>query len=134
MTRTQSNGSRLYAAASPRHGRGVFAARRFRKGEVLERCPIISVSARDRAVLERTQVHEYLYECGSGAAIALGFGSLFNHSLDPNAECELLVDDETAVFRALRAIAEGEEITIRYGDDEELWFVPTAGVENRRSG
>jgi uncharacterized protein len=120
----------LYAAASHRHGRGVFAGRRFRKGEVLEHCPILAITAKDRTVLEGTRLRSYLYERDGGtAAIALGFGSLYNHSFHANAECELLLDEGSAVFRALRAIAAGEEITIRYTDESQLWFVPREGDE-----
>jgi SET domain-containing protein len=120
-----SGGPSLYAAASHRHGRGVFAGRRFRKGEILERCPILPITAKERRALERTRLSAYMYERDAGAAaIALGFGSLYNHSFDANAECELLVNEGTAVFRALRAIAPGEEITIRYTDESHLWFVP----------
>ena len=121
------NGASLYATRSWRHGRGVFAARRFRKGQILERCPILSVSARDQAVIARTPLSSYLYERDGGAAIALGLGSLYNHSSEPNAECELLVDEDTAVFRALRAIQPGEEITIWYADESDLWFNPRDG-------
>jgi uncharacterized protein len=117
-------GVSLYAAPSWRHGRGVFAARRFRKGQILERCPVLTVSARDSGVLERTVVGSYLYERGDGAAIALGFGSLLNHSFEPNAACELLDDEDIAVFRALRAIEPGEEVTILYCDEADLWFDP----------
>jgi uncharacterized protein len=115
-------GASLYAARSWRHGRGVFAARRFRKGEILDRCPVLTVSARDRRVLERTVVGSYLYERGGGGAIALGLGSLLNHSFEPNTACELAEGDDMAVFHALRAIEPGEEITIHYCDEEDLWF------------
>jgi uncharacterized protein len=115
-------GASLYTAPSWRHGRGVFAARGFRKGEVLERCPVLTVSARDRGVLERTVVGSYLYERGGGAAIALGLGSLLNHSFEPNTACELVDGDDVAVFRALRAIEPGEEVTIHYCDEADLWF------------
>lgn len=46
-------------------------------------------------------------------AIALGYGSLYNHSYAPNAR---YVDDDPCVKRyfALRDIMAGEEITINY--------------------
>jgi SET domain-containing protein len=122
--RAANQGASLYAAPSPRHGRGVFAARHFRKGQILERCPVLTVTARDRSVLERTVVGSYLYERDGGAAIALGLGSLLNHSSDPNAACELLDGEDVAVFRALRAIQPGEEVTILYCDEADLWFDP----------
>jgi uncharacterized protein len=115
----------LYAARSRRHGRGVFAGRRFRPGEVLECCPILRISARDRARLERTGLRGYVYQRARGAgAIALGMGSLYNHSAEPNAEYELVPEEETLVIRALRTIVPGEEITICYTDESELWFAP----------
>jgi hypothetical protein len=111
----------------------VFAGRRFRAGEVVERCPILRVSARDRAVLERTGLRGYVYQRARGAgAIALGLGSLYNHSADPNAECELDLDEESLVVRARRAIRAGDEITISYGDESELWFA-TRGDSERPS-
>lgn len=122
MTR-QSVSQDVYAGRSRRHGRGVFAARRFRQGELVEQCPILRVSARDRALLERTGLRGYVYQRRRGAgAIALGLGSLYNHSAEPNAECELDLDDESLVIRARCAIVAGDEITISYGEDSDLWF------------
>jgi SET domain-containing protein len=122
MTR-RSGSQDVYAGSSRRHGRGVFAARRFREGELVERCPILRVSARDRALLERTGLRGYVYQRRRGAgAIALGLGSLYNHSAEPNAECELDLDDESLVIRARCAIVAGAEVTISYGDESELWF------------
>jgi hypothetical protein len=101
----------------------VFAGRRFRAGDVVERCPILRVSARDRAVLERTGLRGYVYQRRRGAgALALGLGSLYNHSSAPNAACELDLDDESLVITALRTIAAGDEITICYADESDLWF------------
>lgn len=131
---TQAPGGQdLYAARSRRHGRGVFAGRRFRSGEVLERCPFLRVSARDRERLERTGLRGYVYERARGAgAFALGLGSLCNHSADPNAECELDLDDDTLVIRARCPIDPGDEITISYGDETDLWFT-VRGDANRSS-
>ena len=135
MAASADNGASLYAAPSWRHGRGVFAVRRFRKGEIVERCPVLTVSARDRGILDETVVGSYLYERGRGGAIALGMGSLFNHSFNPNAACELDEDEGVAEFRALRTIQPGDEITILYCDDEEdLWFEPRDNGEQARKG
>jgi uncharacterized protein len=115
----------VYAAPSPRHGRGVFAGRAIRRGEVVERCPILRIPARDRRLVQKTVLKPYLYERDRGAAaIALGLGSLYNHSFDPNAEYELQLAADAVVFRALRDIGPGEEVTISYSDDSDLWFVP----------
>jgi SET domain-containing protein len=46
----------------------------------------------------------------------LGYGSLYNHSDEPNAEYTHEADDAYS-FMAVRDIAAGEEITISYGDE-----------------
>jgi SET domain-containing protein len=58
-------------------------------------------------------------------AVALGYGSLYNHSYTPNAR----YDDESPqikIFTAIREIAAGEEITINYNgepsDESPVWF------------
>ena len=66
-------------------GRGVFARRAIRKGEVFETCPVLVVPA---AAIEdySTGFGPYVFEWGEGkVALALGFGSLYNHSYRPNA-------------------------------------------------
>jgi SET domain-containing protein len=48
--------------------------------------------------------------------VALGYGSLYNHSYSPNARY-LDVGRMTKAFISLRDIAPGEEITINYNAD-----------------
>ena len=115
---------------SPSRGRGVFAARPFRQGEMIEVCPVIALSVADAVKLDDTHLYNYYFGWGpegKAAAIALGFGSLYNHADDPNA---VYVKDQasgTIVFSALRDIAAGEEIFVKYnypatGQDGHLWF------------
>jgi hypothetical protein len=65
-------------------------------------------------------------------AIALGNGSLFNHSFAPNAHFERDLPRTRILFRALRDIAKGEEITVNYNgepdDPEPVWFEPHKGA------
>ena len=54
-------------------------------------------------------------------AVALGLGSLFNHSLlHQNVGWSRDVTGQCIVYRALRDIRAGEELCINYG---KLWFV-----------
>jgi len=110
-------------------GRGVFAARRFRRGSLIERSPVIAMPPREWPRLEKTRLGDYAYDWGPddrGCAMVLGLGSLYNHSFDPNAENvwneRLLAMD----WRALRTIEPGEEITVNYNDEDAprdpLWF------------
>jgi SET domain-containing protein len=120
----------LLVKQSPSRGRGVFAARRFCVGEVIEVCPVIALSSDDAIRLDDTHLYNYYFGWGAdnkGAAIALGFGSLYNHSYDPNAAYRKNQADSMISIIALKPIAPEDEIFIRYnfGDTEnsgQLWF------------
>jgi hypothetical protein len=71
-------------------------------------------------------VSDYCFAWGRGTvALALGYGSLYNHSYKPNARYDD-VWPQTKEFTALRDIAPGEEITVNYNGDPEdrspVWF------------
>jgi SET domain-containing protein len=59
-------------------------------------------------------------------AIALGYGSMYNHELNPNANFILDLENMTIDIEAIQDIAAGEEITLNYhgepGDESEVWF------------
>jgi SET domain-containing protein len=101
-------------------GRGVFARRPIGAGEVIERVPVLLVDAqdlRDRDGWIGLASYCFLWDTGR-YALALGYGSLYNHSYLPNAR----YDDAgrmTKVFTALRDIAAGEEITVNYNGDPD---------------
>lgn len=102
-------------------GRGVFAGRAFRAREVIEVCPVIVLAA---GMEEESLVglREYVFKWGKSEdrlAIALGYGSLYNHSTDPNAAFALRHTRDEIVFRAVRNILSGEQILIDYGWDED---------------
>jgi uncharacterized protein len=102
-----------------RKGRGVYARRRFRRGQVLCTCPVLvwpaSIPA-DRFIGkyvwswtdERRRLH-------AREALCLGIASLFNHSATPNTGSQRLYARRRMIFCALRDIAVGEEILIDYG-------------------
>ena len=115
----------LYLKPSPLGGRGVFTASAIPTGSVVELAPVIELSAADRATIHQTALHDYYFAWGEGAAIALGYGSLYNHATAPNLDYELDTDFGQVRFTALRDIAAGEELTIDYqagGDRQDLWF------------
>jgi len=95
-------------------GRGVFARVSIAKGTVIERVPVIVVPMGE-IVTERRQsvVMDHAFEWDrKSIAIALGYGCLYNHSYEPNAE--VYVSGLTQEFVALRRIRPGEEITFNY--------------------
>jgi SET domain-containing protein len=108
-------------------GRGVFARRPIKKGEVIERVPMIVMSAKEyEEDLSGSRLSHYCFAWGRNqVALALGYGSIYNHSYSPNARYED-VGPQTKVFLALRAIESGEEITVNYNGKPKsrsaVWF------------
>jgi uncharacterized protein len=99
-------------------GLGVFARRPIRAGEVIERVPVIVLPAREiEDDSGATTLAGYCFVWARGkVAVALGYGSLYNHSYRPNARYEDR-GRRTKLFTALRDIAAGEEITINYNGE-----------------
>lgn len=115
----------IVIGASSIHGRGVFATRDFQEGEVVEICPVLVVSEEEIEFLDKTELTNYRYAWGDGAALALGYGSLYNHSSKANAEhCRSGEESTVMEIVAVREILAGEEITISYGPSDSLWFDP----------
>lgn len=108
-------------------GRGVVATRAIAAGEVIERAPVVVIPVAHRADLERTVLDHYVYDWPNGAlAVALGSGSIYNHSYAPNATYVKRVDDGELEYIALVNIADGDEILVNYNGDPDdrtpLWF------------
>jgi SET domain-containing protein len=49
------------------------------------------------------------------AYMPLGYGSLYNHSNEPNVKVEINWVEQTASFKAIKTILVGEELLIQYG-------------------
>lgn len=116
----------LYIAESQEKGRGVFAQEIICAGVTFERAPVIVLSPDEWIYVERTVLFNYCYDWQGGAALALGVGSLFNHSYEPNAVYTKEYENATISYTAIREIAVGEEILINYNgrpdDMDALWF------------
>lgn len=90
-------------------GRGVFAARNLKKGECIEICPVIVIPARQWPSLSKTNIANYVYAWNKRcAALALGTGSLYNHSVDPNSRSSVEEKKNRIVYYTLRPIKKGE--------------------------
>ena len=107
-------------------GRGVVATRDIRQGEVIERAPVILIPVEQAPLIAATVLDDYNYGWGEGGAIALGLGSLYNHSSTPNAVYQRDFPERVLEIIALRDIAEGEEVCVNYNgrpdDSTELVF------------
>ena len=144
MMKKVNPSKKIYIAASRIHkaGRGVFAGENIRGGGIIEVCPVIVVSQKERFLLRKTSLVNYYFLWGKQkrknlrtAAICLGYGSLYNHSFRPNAQYKKDVAASVILFSALRDIKKDEEITINYNgnpkDLKDIWIkgIPTAKVE-----
>lgn len=119
----------IFFAPSERHGLGVFAARDFEADEIIEVCPVILFPKSELALIRQTKLDDYYFDWGEDGewyAMALGYGSLYNHSYEPNAEYGMDFDARTIDFYCIRPIKAGEEITINYNGDPNIntpvWF------------
>ena len=102
-------------------GRGIFALKDFVVGEIIETCPVVVLSEKESRICDQTILEYYTYpwEGNEDGCIALGYGSLYNHSLEPNAEYDLMYKDKTIVYKALLPIKRGDEILVNYNGDSK---------------
>ena len=101
-------------------GRGVFARKLIPEGTIFERVPLLVIPSKEILECDHgTLLLGYVFEYKKQVALALGYGSLYNHSYNPNAR----YDDagrQIKEFSALRDIHPGEEITINYNGAEDI--------------
>lgn len=107
--------------------RGVFATQDIKKGTLFHEAPVISYPNDQHEHIEKTLLADYTFEYGiNHSAILLGYGMLFNHSYEPNANYKINFDNHTFEFYAYTDIKAGEEILINYNgnvdNDDPLWF------------
>jgi SET domain-containing protein len=114
---------------TPLRGRGVFTTEPIEEGTTIEIAPVIVLSEADRAKVDATLLHDYIFEWGEDerqAAVALGYVSIYNHSVDANCRYTMDFDHHTIQIQTKRAIAADEELFINYnGDgvvDKSVWF------------
>ena len=111
-------------------GRGVFALRAFKKGEVVEVCPVVLFRMPFEELPE--EIRKFVYDWArmpDTNALALGYGSLYNHGNPASLRYEA---DESGLllrFIAVRDVAADEELTINYNaegggaeSDDDHWF------------
>ena len=119
----------LYILDNEDKGRCVFTAFDINIGDVIEVCHVIVLEQEELPIIHKTTLHDYYFLWGeemNQCAIALGYGSLYNHETNGNAEFILDFFNKTIDFVATRFIKAGEEITVNYhgenGDETPLWW------------
>ena len=119
----------LFMAESPEKGRGMFTNELILADTIIEIAPVIVMSAADRILLDKTLLHDYIFEWGTDktqCCMALGFVPIYNHSYESNCEYFMDYSTNTIMLKAVRNIEPGEEVFINYNGDfndkAALWF------------
>ncbi len=110
-------------------GRGVFTMERIPAGTVIEVAPVIVMEMSDREYLDKTLLHDYIFEWGKEkdqCCMALGLIPMYNHNYKSNCEYFMDFDESTIMVKTVRVISKGEELTINYNGDwndgKKIWF------------
>lgn len=112
----------LYIKEVEGKGRGVFSDKNIEKMEMIENSPVILMSEKDIISIDKTDLRNYWFNWPKGAAIGLGFLSLYNHSDDANAEFLILNAEKSIVINCVKDISAHEEICINYKNEERFNF------------
>jgi SET domain-containing protein len=119
----------LYVDATKEMGRGVFTKKNIAADTVIEVSPVIVMPSADRLLLDKTLLHDYIFEWGEKkdkCCMALGLVPVYNHSYQSNCEYFMNFEEETIFIKTVRSINKGEELTINYNGDwndtNKVWF------------
>lgn len=119
----------LKVAKTKLMGRGVFASAPIAAATLIEIAPVIVMSAADRLQLDKTLLHDYIFEWGHDrkkCGMALGMVPLYNHAYDANCDYEMDFYRQTITVKTLRAVGKGEELKFNYNDEQNknapVWF------------
>jgi len=119
----------LYIDTSYNKGRGVFTKKAIPAHTVIEISPVIVMSKADREYLDKTLLHDYIFEWGTSkkkGCVALGYISLYNHDYEANCEYDMDYDNELITITTIKKIKKGEELCVNYNaqpnDKTKVWF------------
>jgi SET domain-containing protein len=109
------NSNSNYISKSKIGGRGVFAGRSYKKGEIVEVTPCIAdnITAFNRGILK-----DYIFSHKIPVhVLSFGYGSMYSHNDNPNLSYAIGETDEDLhmTFTAKRDINKDEELFISYG-------------------
>ena len=120
----------LYIQETTDKGRGIFTTDAIPASTIIEEAPVIVMTHADRQLLDKTLLHDYIFEWQPDGAnmccMALGCVPIYNHSYTSN--CEYFMDYEAQMMyiKTVRDIKAGEELTINYNgdwnDETPVWF------------
>src|SRR6266498_1140278 len=100
--------------------RGVFANRHFKKGEIVEYCPLLIIEEPLCELSEQLKLIGFEMVPDTSSAIALGFGSLYRQDGASNMRCEVKTEQPVLVFTTVRSVEKDEELTVDYHAENSL--------------
>jgi SET domain-containing protein len=110
-------------------GRGVFTTACIEADTIIEISPVIVMELKDRTHLDKTLLHDYIFEWGpekTECCMALGLVPIYNHSYTSNCEYFMDFAENMIMIKTVRDIAAGDELTINYNgdwnDEKKVWF------------
>ncbi|MEO6949579.1 MAG: SET domain-containing protein-lysine N-methyltransferase [Ginsengibacter sp.] len=124
----------LFIKLTSKKGRGLFTNKNIAVGVIIEESPVVVMSAEERELLDKTLLHDYIFEWRergastetTGCCVALGYISIYNHSYASNCEYFMDFENEMIQIKTVRKILAGEEVTINYNgdwnDQKKVWF------------
>jgi SET domain-containing protein len=121
----------IYIAESEERGRGIFTSENIENEDIIEICPLIIVPKEQILFLDKTILYDYYFllpDDSEKACFPLGYGMLYNHNPEPNAEVVFDLDNNYIQIHCIQPIPAGEEIFINYQNTKEeeekpkLWF------------
>lgn len=99
-------------------GRGVFASRAFSRGETIEISPVVLFRTHYNSLPKTVKTLVFDWEVLAGKprthAMALGYGSFYNHNNPANLRYEADAVNDLIRFIAVRDVEADEELTINY--------------------
>ncbi len=97
-------------------GWGAFCSKRIPKGTIFNVTTLLVLTNHEARLMSGSSLEPYWYKFGTrGRAIALGLGSILNHSDEPNCSYHFSKKKRTLSFYALKAIPAHQELTHDYG-------------------
>ena len=119
----------VFVARTKKMGRGVFTSVPIAAGTLIELAPVVVMSAEDRVHIDKTLLHDYIFEWGKEkdqCAMALGLISVYNHSYNANCDYGMYFKKDSISIISVRDIKAGEELFINYNgswnDEKKVWF------------
>ncbi len=104
-------------------GRGVYTDGYMGACELIEVCPVLLIPT--EKCPETLENHVFMWD-DINLALALGNGSLYNHSYEPNVIYCRDYDNQQIYFISLKRIPANTELTINYNGDitdkNPMWF------------